>query len=128
MRNFKNSKYKVICPYCNKKTLLLDSKLVYGKSYGLIYYCGCGAFVGVHKGTHKPLGTPARAELRQQRSKCHAMFDPVWKDGEMTRNAAYKWLASKMGISVRQCHIGMFNEMQCDQVIEIMRARWDEDE
>ena len=116
-----------MCPYCNKKCILVDSKLVYGKSYGLIYYCGCGAFVGVHKGTYKPLGTPANSKLRQLRSKCHSMFDPLWKDGEMTRRDAYNWLKVKMGMNSYECHIGKFDEEQCNQLIDIMRERWEED-
>lgn len=53
------------CPYCLQGTKLVDSSLVYGKSYGLIYFCRhCYSYVGVHKGTEKALGRLANAELR----------------------------------------------------------------
>lgn len=29
----------VTCPYCNKKAKFVDSKKIYGKSYGMIYAC-----------------------------------------------------------------------------------------
>ena len=56
---------KVYCDYCGRETEYVDSKVIYGKSYGKIYLCrNCMAYVGVHKGTDKPLGRLANAELR----------------------------------------------------------------
>ena len=47
---------------------LLEWFLSFGKSYGNIYYfTNCGAYVGVHDGTKKPLGTLANAALRNKR-------------------------------------------------------------
>ena len=47
---------KVYCDYCGRETEYVDSKVIYGKSYGKIYLCrNCMAYVGVHKGTDKPL-------------------------------------------------------------------------
>ena len=41
-----------ICPYCGKPTEFVDSSVIYGRSYGMIYLCrDCRAYVGVHKGT-----------------------------------------------------------------------------
>ena len=49
-----------VCPYCGAVSILTDSKVVYGKSYGMIYLCRnypkCDAYVGVHKRTNEPLG------------------------------------------------------------------------
>lgn len=114
----------VICDYCGRKAKYVDSKIVYGKSYGMIYYCGdCNAYVGVHKGSDKPLGRLANAELRYWKTAAHAVFDPLWKYGRFKhhRNAAYGWLAQKMGIPVEQTHIGMFDVAQCRRAINIVQ-------
>ena len=56
---------KVYCDYCGRQAEYVDSKVIYGKSYGMMYLCrNCMAYVGVHKGTDKPLGRLANAELR----------------------------------------------------------------
>ena len=36
------------------------------------------------------------------------------------RNAAYAWLAQKMGLPVEKTHIGMFDVGQCRKAIEII--------
>lgn len=48
----------VICDYCGTPADFVDSSVVYhGHSFGMIYLCPrCGAYVGVHKGSDKPLG------------------------------------------------------------------------
>ena len=80
------------------------------------------AYVGVHKGTDKPLGRLANAELRNWKKAAHAVFDPLWKYGRFRghRNAAYAWLAQKMGLPVEKTHIGMFDVGQCRKAIEII--------
>nr|WP_305144883.1 DUF3268 family zinc-finger domain-containing protein [Anaerotruncus sp. DFI.9.16] len=114
---------KVYCDYCGRETEYVDSKVIYGKSYGKIYLCrNCMAYVGVHKGTDKPLGRLANAELRNWKKAAHAVFDPLWKYGRFRghRNAAYAWLAQKMGLPVEKTHIGMFDVGQCRKAIEII--------
>lgn len=76
-------KIPTICDYCGGKVIFTDSAIVYhGKSYGNIYYCtNCGAYVGVHDGTKKPLGTLANAALRSKRREAHT-FAPMEKKGE----------------------------------------------
>lgn len=93
------------------------------RRYGKIYLCrNCMAYVGVHKGTDKPLGRLANAELRNWKKAAHAVFDPLWKYGRFRghRNAAYAWLAQKMGLPVEKTHIGMFDVGQCRKAIEII--------
>ena len=123
--------YKLTCPYCAKQAILSDSSTIYGKDYGKVYLCinypACDAFVGVHKGTDKPLGTLANSELRDLRKKAHKLFDSIWHEREMSRKDAYSWLASEMGLSKTKTHIAMFNESQCQQVIEMMKERIKED-
>lgn len=108
------------CDYCGRPTLYTDSAVVYSRSYGMIYYCPpCSAWVGVHRGTNKPLGRLANAELRGWKKKAHAAFDPLWQQGHMNRHAAYAWLAQQLGIPEKQTHIGMFDVHQCQQVVRI---------
>ena len=83
---------KVYCDYCGRQAEYVDSKVIYGKSYGMMYLCrNCMAYVGVHKGTDKPLGRLANAELRYWKKRAHAVFDPLWQRGRFRghRNAAY---------------------------------------
>lgn len=112
----------VYCDYCSRLTEYVDSKVIYGKSYGNIYLCrNCMAYVGVHKGTDKPLGRLANAELRYWKKAAHAVFDPLWQYGcfRHQRNAAYAWLAEQMRLPREKTHIGMFDVDQCKQVIAI---------
>lgn len=112
---------KVACPYCGQEAVFTDSSEVYqGQSYGMIYLCRpCEAWVGVHKGTDRALGRLANRDLRQATMAAHAAFDPFWKTGVMTRSVAYCWLARKLRINPKDCHIGMFDEAQCWRVVSI---------
>lgn len=119
---------EVYCPYCKRKTILTDSSEVYGgKSYGLIYICTkCKAYVGVHKGTTKPLGTPASKKLRTLRIQVHTYLDELWSHSpnskkSKNRKNTYKWLSEKMNIPKEKTHVGMFTESQCIEAIEILR-------
>lgn len=128
MNKKSKKKYNIFCPYCGRKAELVDSKIIYGKSYGKIYLCrNCMAYVGTHKGTNKPLGRLANAELREWKKAAHAAFDPIWKYGQFKgdRNAAYRWLSKKMGLPVERTHIGMFDVPECKAVIAIMRMEGD---
>lgn len=114
---------KVFCPYCGRQAEYVNSKVVYGRSYGMIYLCrNCLAYVGVHKGTDKPLGRLANAELRYWKQRAHAVFDPLWQRGRFRgrRNDAYNWLSQKMGLPIEQTHIGMFDVAECQRAIQII--------
>lgn len=116
---------KVICDYCGCQAELVDSAEVYGTSYGDIYLCrNCGAYVGTHKGTDRPLGRLANAELRYWKKAAHAAFDPIWQHGRFKgkRKRAYSWLAGEMNLPVEKTHIGMFDVDQCKKVIQICRV------
>lgn len=116
----------VICNYCGRKAELVDSKVIYGTSYGKMYLCRrCNAYVGCHKGTDRPLGRLADAELRYWKKAAHAVFDPLWRQGRFRgqRKAAYEWLAEQMGLPVEQTHIGMFGVAQCKQAIKIVQEK-----
>lgn len=113
----------VYCPYCGRRAKYVDSKVIYGTSYGMVYLCRqCDAYVGVHKGTDNPLGRLANAELRRWKKLAHAYFDPIWKYGRFKhrRNDAYAWLSQQMGLPKSDTHIGMFDVPQCQRVVAIM--------
>lgn len=120
---------KVYCPYCSKEAVYVDSVEVYGKSYGMIYLCRpCKAWVGVHKGTNKPLGRLADDKLRKAKIEAHFYFDYLWKkkmkqgfSKNIARPEAYKWLAKQLGIEAKKCHIGMFDVDKCNEVINICK-------
>lgn len=111
------------CPYCKQDAPLVDSKLLYGRSYGFIYWCRpCNAYVGTHKYDNvTPLGTLANAELREYRKKAHLVFDKRWRNGAGRRKLEYKKLADWLGIEVNDCHIGMFDKEKCMEVVKFCK-------
>jgi len=91
---------------------------------------GCGGYVGTHKGTITPLGSPAGPETRVARQEAHAAFDPLWqrkasKSGmsiSKARGKGYAWLAEQLGIDRRDCHIGHMNAEMARRVTVICRG------
>lgn len=115
-----------ICPYCGRDGRLVKGLEVYPHRPDLatkkFWLCEpCFAFVGVHDNSKNsaPYGTMAKPALRRLRSRVHAMFDPIWKRGHMSRKTAYIMLARALEIDVKDCHIGQFNKEQCLMVIRI---------
>ena len=116
-----------ICVECGETAALTDGQSIYPHRPDLwaksIYLCGCGAYVGCHPGTHKPLGYPCGPVTRKWRSAAHEAFDPLWKSKRVTRHAAYAWLAAELGVEGKDCHIGMMTEDQARRVVQVARAR-----
>lgn len=118
-----------ICRYCGGTIRLVPAETVYGASTGRlrkknekIYQCqNCGARVGCHKGTDRPLGNVANEMLRLKRIETHQIFDSFWKRQHISRAAAYKWLAKKMNLPEGAAHIGDFEMDQCQKVIDLCR-------
>lgn len=123
-----------ICPYCGKPTEFVDSSVIYGRSYGMIYLCrDCRAYVGVHKGTDQALGRLANAELREAKKEAHFYFNQIAKTDLINkiwekyipnisnRNKAYLWLSIQLGIPHKICHIGMFDVENCKRVVELCK-------
>lgn len=119
-----------ICPYCNRLSKYVNSKVVYGKDFGMMYRCApCDAHVGVHKGTDKALGRLANNELRVWKNQTHRFFDNLWQRAKIeqdrehkeARQAAYQWLADELGLSIEFCHIGMFDIDTCKKVIDLCK-------
>jgi hypothetical protein len=115
----------VACHYCGKPAFLVTGDVIYPHRPDLeskrFWNCApCGAYVGCHPGTIKPLGILAKAELRTLKSRVHAAFDPVWRSRQMSRSAAYQWLADGLGIPPQQCHVGMFTEDRCRAALKFL--------
>ena len=60
----------------------------------------------------------ANRELRALRNEAHRNFDQLYKRGLMSREDAYRWLASILAAPLGQAHIGYLGEYYCRQVIE----------
>lgn len=122
-------KQEVTCPYCNIPAKLVNGDIIYPHRpdlYELNFWsCDCGAYVGCHKANEpkgfdgtEPLGRLANEELRKAKSLAHKEFDCIWKDGYTNRTEAYEMLADFMSIKMDECHIGMFDLDQCNQVVK----------
>lgn len=62
------------------------------------------------------------SQLARLRQEAHRALDVYWELGGITRSEAYAWLADKMGCSPRLCHIGLFDEQECERAIAICRS------
>lgn len=130
------------CAECGSLASIVDGKLIYPQrpelwinddgSQRWWWLCNqCGAYCGVHRGTLKPLGTPAGAETRRARLSAHAAFDPLWQKRQRlseisktkARNRGYQWLADQLGIRRADCHIAMMDAATAWRVVEICRAK-----
>ena len=113
-----------VCPYCGKKSELIDSVEIYGQSYGAMYICrDCNAYVGCYRGTKKALGRLADAELREAKMRAHHYLDQLWKSGNHNRFRVYGWLSKQLGIPRKLTHVGMSDIEQCDRIATISRGR-----
>lgn len=115
-----------ICPHCQSAVERVNNKVIYGRQFGdwpFAYKCvsaECDSYVGIHPKTDIPIGTLATATMRAARKQAKAAFAPLWEKQGMDKEAAYSWLADKMGIvPMEHCHIGWFGIEQCNRVIEI---------
>ncbi|HMA68774.1 MAG TPA: zinc-finger-containing protein [Candidatus Mcinerneyibacterium sp.] len=124
------------CNHCGSPVEFVDSSIIYGKSYGMIYKCTkCDSYVGSHKPDYmynQPLGRLANKIERELKKEAHSLFDPLWKTGKIdtlmpdiiktnSRKKAYIWLSKKLNISLDSCHIGHFTENTLREVIEILK-------
>lgn len=116
-----------ICPYCLKESNLVGGLTIYPHRNDLrdkhFYQCApCDAYVGCHPNTKNALGRLANAELRKAKMSAHAAFDHIWKSGKKKRGSAYAWLSDAIGISKKDCHIGMMDVADCLKVVEVCKG------
>lgn len=120
---------RVVCPYCDRPAERVTGFTLFGMvrlADKHFYRCApCDAHVGCHPKSSRPLGTLANAELRRARREAHAAFDPIWRSHTLRRSEAYAWLATKLGITEANCHIGLFDLEMCRRVVDISRIEGD---
>jgi hypothetical protein len=112
------------CPYCDQPAVLVGGDHIYPRRPDLahkrFWRCDpCDAHVGCHQtgGGTVPLGRLANAALRKAKMAAHAAFDPVWRDGRLSRREAYRRLAAALEIPVAKCHIGYFDVDRCEATV-----------
>lgn len=104
---------------CSKKRVKLihfkDAEYPYRVNYGPVWINpGTDEWVGCHRGTTNPLGTPAGAKLRAMRKRAHAAFDVLWTNRK-ERSQRYRELAK--ALNVKEAHIGHSDIEQCKIII-----------
>lgn len=114
------------CLECGKRAKLVGGAAIYPHRPdlfdGFYYLCECGAYAGCHKGTQNAKGKPCGPRTRAARMRAHKAFDPLWQEGSMSRNEAYLWLATEMGLHKAACHIGLMGHEDAERVVQIARA------
>ncbi len=103
----------------------------YGSFWGCTRFPRCKGTHGAHP-DGRPLGTPAKKEVREARIKAHAAFDKLWLEADSlpcyspedenararirfaARGRAYRWLAERM--SKTEVHIAEMGLVECLQV------------
>lgn len=118
-----------VCPYCGQPAALVDTKEIYGRSYGPAWLCRpCDAYVGCHKGTTLPLGTLADKVTRAARISFKARFNKLWEPligtsnrSAMTRDQAYEALSAKLQLPLESCHGALFDAEMCQKGIAAVR-------
>ena len=112
------------CPYCGSPVVYRSADGIYkeNKNNVMLYVCSnypkCDAYVRVHPGTNKPVGSMANQQLRVLREKAHKAFDKIHKSGIMTKQEAYYWLANLIDAPLSEAHIGYLREYYCQKVLE----------
>jgi len=69
-----------------------------------------------------PAVTP-RKTLAQMKAWGHQRFDRLWLEGWMTREEAYVWLASALGVSESDVHFSMLDEDGCGRALSAVRRK-----
>lgn len=117
------------CPLCGCCVVLLRNRVLYKKDVGnwpFLYWClGCGAAASTHPYSIYPKGILASAETRAARNRVHALLDPLWKEGEMTRPEAYALLTLLMGRAPDdQVHIGHMGDEELELAEDVLMTHW----
>lgn len=75
----------------------------------------CGNFVGCHHKTANrtcPLGCIPTPEIKRIRMKIHALIDPIWKSGRLSRSKLYLMLSKKVGWEYHTAKISTVEEAE----------------
>jgi hypothetical protein len=111
------------CIECGRHTDKATGEAIYPHRPDLrnkrFWLCRCGAYVGCHSSTWRPLGYPCGPETRKARMAAHDAFDHLWRGGPMSRGDAYAWLGEVMRLPPEECHIGMMSEAQAREAARL---------
>ena len=136
------------CPYCNGTATLTTGAVMIphapARAGERLWACvPCDAYVRCHRDSDRPLGLPARSELRMARRHVHERhLDPLWRDahlgeryanrrldatavrniGRRARDRVYAWLAEQMDVSEEEAHVGMFDLEDCARAGELLAS------
>ena len=110
----------IYCCACDKKieARLTDGSEIYPHRIDLHNlpfwkHDECGNFVGCHHKTKNrthPLGCIPTSEIRNARKHIHAILDPIWKSGKLSRKAIYAKLSELTGRKYHTSHIRSIEE------------------
>lgn len=101
---------KVMCPTCRQPALRTETK------YGPRNDC-CGLWSWGDKQL-------VDADTHEARKLAHAVFDPIWQDGHMTRTEAYRELRRVMRISEKSCHMAKMSKEMARKAIIAAQTIW----
>lgn len=97
----------IFCCGCGKDTnaRLTTGREIYAHRTDLsqlpFWVCdSCKNYVGCHHKTKdrtRPLGIIPTAKIREMRKRVHAVIDPIWKNGELTRKQVYLEISKLIG-------------------------------
>lgn len=112
-------KRKLVCPKHGRWLEAVTTK--YGTRYGCtVRGCDVACWAG-------STSTPADGVVRRSRMAAHAAFDPLWKsqtkNRSQLRSKLYRELAVHLGLQLEDCHIGMFDEKQCEMAVAWCREK-----
>ena len=113
---------EIKCGECGSPMRLLESRQ-YGKFYGCVKWPECSGTHGAHQKTGEPLGIPANTETKKMRILAHEAFDTLWKNGEMKRKDAYKWMEEILSLSSEEAHISKFDITTCELLISAIKKK-----
>ncbi len=112
------------CPYCGASVHLRSGDGIYKENSKnvMLYVCSkypaCDAYVRVHEGTNKPVGTLANYKLRAMRNEAHRYLKEIERKGIMKKQEIYQWIAGRISAPLSETHIGYMREYYCGIVIE----------
>ena len=123
MKTNRNHRKGMRCPYCGAPVIFRSADGIYrdNSRQAMLYVCSrypkCDAYVRVHPGTNIPVGELANHDLRTLRRTAHDYFDRLHQNGLMSKQDAYRWLATLISTPMSQAHIGYLGEYYCKKVI-----------
>ncbi len=119
-----------ICNLCGGPVIYTDNSIIYGRPYGSgkMYFCTkCGAYVGTHEPRPtEAFGILANREMRDLKTKCHALFDEKLRKERsyikrrQKRQECYRTLAEQLCIPKEECHFGYFDLNTLKQVYQLL--------